>query len=206
MSVFGKGKKSDDTILEEAEAARTRERQGKVAADDQFEHTFEEVKDNAVKAKMAGASEEKVAHLEKQLEEMRKMMSEVMKGQVRPATSAQMETLSREKLKKSDIPQCSICGQYVTVCGGTPDGHTTVRVLPDRPEHQDNFPGVIWNGQVYCGSAVVVPKSCAEDIKAAVKVYTEYRFNLNQNRGKNLGLKGRRFVAESISRDGMPII
>lgn len=193
-------RRSDDTILSDAEEAREKERTGKVAPENQFEHTFEEVKDAPQRAAAAGASDDRVAQLERELGELRKMMSEQMKMQV--VGAEKLKELKQAQLKRSEIPQCSHCEQYVTVCGGVKENHVVIRVLPDRPEHMESFPGVIWNNVVYCGMAVV-PKVCAHDILATVKNWTEYKFNLQHNRGRIIGKT--RVVTEAVGRGQYPI-
>lgn len=204
MSIFdSKGKKkSDDTVLEDAAAAREKERTGKVSNADQLEHTLLENEDAAVKAKMAGASEDRVQALEKELAELRKIVSNTQNVTL---TMSQAREVRQRELKRSEIPQCQHCGQYTTVCS-TPDkqgnNHVTLRVLPDRPEHLQDFPGVIWNNVVYCG-IVVVPAICASDILAAVRNWSEYKFSLHLNRGRTIGKK--HAVTENIPRGGFPL-
>lgn len=193
-------KPSDDSILSDAEDARERERTGKVAAGDQYEHTYEEVKDAPARAKAAGATEDRVKQLEIELAELRKMMSDQMKMQV--VSAEKMKEMKASQLKRSEIPQCPHCEQYITVCGGLAENHVTLRVLPDRPEHMESFPGVIWNNVTYVG-VCVVPKVCASDILAAVKNWTEYKFNLGHNRGRVIGRQ--RAITEKIGRGQYPI-
>jgi hypothetical protein len=206
VSVFGKGKKSDDSILEDAAAARERERLGKVAPEDQFEHTLDEIKDAPVKAKMAGAPPEEVAALRAKVDSLQKMMEEVINSQKRLPSSAKLEDLRQRTMKRSEIPVCAKCGQFTTVCG-VPDSkgnhHVTLRVLPDRPEHQVTFPGVIWNSVVYAGICVV-PAICADDILATVHNYSEYMFALGRDRGQTIGLSKKVF-AEHVPAGGVPI-
>lgn len=195
--------RSDDTILADAEEARERERTGKVATEDQFEHLREEVKDAPVKAKLEGASPDRVAELQKRIEQLETTLKETVKGQL--VSGQALREMRDRGLKRADIPQCPHCEQPSTVCA-KPDAagnhHVTARVLPRRPEHMANFPGIIWNNVVYCGIRVI-PAVAAQDIMAKLNNWEEYKFGLHQNRGRTIGRT--RAITEAVPRGGFPI-
>lgn len=196
-------RRSDDSILEDAAAAREEERLGQVAPEDQLEHSLEEVRDSPQKAAMSGASKEEVARLERKILQLEKALTETMKSQV--LSTDKMKELRAQHLKRSEIPECPHCHQFITCCAtADKDGnnHVTLRVLPDRQEHMESFPGVIWNNVVYCGIEVV-PAIAANDILAAVRNWEEYKFGLNRNRGRTIGRS--HAITENIPRGGFPI-
>lgn len=149
--------------------------------------------DRLAAAADAGTMQEQLDALKAMIARQQDIISDMLANQKRIETNTGQEGKDLLRPKKRAI--CSHCSQYVSICGGTPEAHVTMRVLPESHENYQGFPGVGINGVWYKGICVV-PRVCADTIKGTIRNFEDYRTNLRHNRGKILGLQRDIMLAE----------
>lgn len=179
MGMFD-GKKSGDSKRQDGEKARAEDQKTDATPAEKAAALPELVQDAADKAAEGGASPDKVANMQKMIDQLSRTV-EALQKRVDDGAGAGKYATPEALLPK--YVTCGACGQYVSLCKGK---HTTIYVIPSQSENMEGFNGITRNGVRYFGTSIV-PTCMAESLKCDVANYETYkkksRFDLGKIRG-----------------------
>lgn len=181
------GKKSGDSKLADAEAARQADQAaGTLSPKERQEALPEILQDTVENAKARGESEARIAFLEKSIQIMQEhilRLSATSGGSGRRERPVTAHDNVDEHLPKR--PECPVCRQTTLLCRGE---HRIINVMPDYLLAAANFQGIWRNGVHYLG-VCQVPKAMADDILAAVGNHVATEMESRISRGRLHGVK-----------------
>lgn len=191
--MFGNGNKKNEPSqpggtesAKEEEAREKAQKRGSASPEEALASLPSELQGSADRLAASGSTQDQIDELKRMIARQSDVIADLQANQKKVQTATGRE--GREMLRTKERPLCAHCEQYVELCGGRPEDHCTMRVLPEHYENFEGFPGVILNGKTYVGICVV-PKVCTNIILGTIRNYEDYRVNLRHNRGKIHGLQ-----------------
>lgn len=189
MAAFGGGKKrSDESTLADAEAAREEERTEGAdwSPKERLEHLPDELADSPVKKRLAG-DEEAAGRAYRMIEALTSTVQSLV-GRLERLESVPSRTLQapHSRMKCGTCHQATKDANSRGICDGQ---HVMVRVVPKMMDMWESFQGVTWNGVKYAG-VCMLPASIVDSVLAQIGRWEDMERQKHIPRGRNFGEYG----------------